>query len=405
MNDTAIVRQQDAQIVTPQDAEEMREIRKKADVIRAALGKNAGDLSDTEAMAAAAFGKSSGQSIFEGDYYAVAGMGVVPGYRGEQKKANDADGNYVLQHRTPTTQEIEENEIKTGDILVVTEIYQPHKMQQAVKMGLHYQPIVGIGIVRKADKWISYEWKTAQSGKRYKAALPEDKWTTPVDPPVGRSWHWKATKRADKDALRQIAGVSATAREALAKAEAEDVDLSPEVKEHGTREQIIAATEQAQRPTTPGPKVDLGSSPAGFQGYSEDSDIVEGEIIPHDGPGGQPEYETQGNLDVLKEASHDAEFTAIPAAPLSVSNQPAPKPAPVANGKAKQASVQAGIFKLFDEMCIALATTHPHYATKDGLPDKFHILMGAGACGHSLIGPENIQQVFAELADRAEAQA
>ena len=53
--------------------------------------------------------------------------------------------------------------------------------------------------MRKADQYISYEWKTSQSGSKYKAKLPEAEWKGRADPPQGRSWGWVAQKTALKD--------------------------------------------------------------------------------------------------------------------------------------------------------------------------------------------------------------
>ena len=89
-----------------------------------------------------------------------------------------------------------------GDTARIVELYQPDLMARMRTMGVQYQPIAGVGIVRKSEKYKTEDWVGEYPNKRKVKLDPP----LPIDPPTGRSWAWKAEQRALKDAMRHMQG-------------------------------------------------------------------------------------------------------------------------------------------------------------------------------------------------------
>ena len=213
--------------------------------------QNGDKLSDEEALAGAVYAKMTGQ-IPGRDFYIAPNFGVIPGYQGEQKQAVEAAPKFLPpEYRAMTEEEADFNDIAPGDKAAICEIWVPARMREARELGMKPRPIVGVGIVRKSEQWVSFEWRSASSGKRYKAALPESEWKDRTDPPTGRSWGWVARNRAYKDALRHLPShqdaesiLVEGARRGLVVEVPEGAQLSPEQ----ARLMIESAQQDAERP-------------------------------------------------------------------------------------------------------------------------------------------------------------
>jgi len=99
----------------------------------------------------------------------------------------------------------------------------------------------------------------------------------------------------------------------------------------------------------------------------------------------------------------DAEFASLPRAVEERKTQAAQAPKPNSKpGPLAQASVDGPALAAYNVGCEQFAADFPWYAGKDGRANKFHIGKAVAACGHNRVTLENIEQVFAELRDRAE---
>ena len=198
---------------TPPDVAEL------AGLIKAMLpnGKN---LTDQEAIAGAMYGKAHNLDPFKQEYYIVPGRGIFPGYRGEMRLNERRE--YYTQTRPLRSDEAAEHEIQPGDTARIVELYQPDLMRQMRTLGITYQPIMGLGIVRKAEKQGA--------------------------PPTGRSWAWKAEQRALKDAMRHMQGgadiLDETIDMKLADAEHNGAEILAEVRDLPPAEQQAQFTER-----------------------------------------------------------------------------------------------------------------------------------------------------------------
>lgn len=138
------------------------------------------------------------------DFYIEPSVGVMIGYPGVEKDAVERKvGHLEVRYRVMSVEESELNEIKPGDSTAVCEVYQLDVWERMRRMGVRYEPIVGFGIVRDKEKWITEEW-TGDYGNRRKVKLDEPK---PVELSGGYTWHRKARNRAYKDALRHVPGL------------------------------------------------------------------------------------------------------------------------------------------------------------------------------------------------------
>ena len=128
------------------------------------------------ALAAAMYQAGTGQLLGR-DFYVNEKIGRMEGYRGVSRDAMDRGvGEVQIKYRSLTAQECEDHEIAAGDTAVVCEVYQLRAWNLAQRMGQPYEPISGVGVVRKVEK---YDKKSVQrwddSAKRY-VPLPESGW-------------------------------------------------------------------------------------------------------------------------------------------------------------------------------------------------------------------------------------
>ena len=175
------------------------DVAEMAALIKAML-PNGSKLSDQEALAGAMYGKAHGLNPFKGEFYVIPNKGIFPGYRGEMRMQEARE--YYTQTRPLRSDEAAEHEIEPGDTARIVELYQPDLMARMRTMGVQYQPITGVGIVRKSEKYKSEDWVGEYPNKRKVKLDPP----VPIDPPTGRSWAWKAEQRALKDAMRHMQG-------------------------------------------------------------------------------------------------------------------------------------------------------------------------------------------------------
>ena len=168
----------------------------------------------------------------------------MEGYRGVSRDAMDRGvGEVQIKYRSLTTQEAEDHEIAAGDTAVVCEVYQLRAWNLAQRMGQPYEPISGVGVVRKVEK---YDKKSVQrwddSAKRY-VPLPESGWRF-LTLEGGMTWRKKAQNRAYKEALRHVPGAHASAAEVLEEATIHGMTEQPPEAAHLTMEQAIAWAKQ-----------------------------------------------------------------------------------------------------------------------------------------------------------------
>ncbi len=128
------------------------------------------------ALAAAMYQAGTGQLLGR-DFYVNERIGRMEGYRGVARDAVDRGiGDVQIKYRSLTAEEADDHEIQPGDTAVVCEVYQLRAWQLAQRIGQRYEPVTGVGVVRKIEKHTAHEWKSASSGKLYKALLPEKDW-------------------------------------------------------------------------------------------------------------------------------------------------------------------------------------------------------------------------------------
>lgn len=178
------------------------------------------------------------------DFHVDEKMGIVDSYQGLQKDA-EARADFYARPRPMRGEEAEMHEIQPGDTGAIYEFYERDVAARNRAAGIPYDPLIGVGIVREAEKFQSTAWDD-QAKRSYK--LPRDKWGPPIDPPTGRSWYWKAQTRAFRDGLRRIPGMAAqlTAGQILELAEEEGLPMPPEGARL-TRDQALAWVEQQRK--------------------------------------------------------------------------------------------------------------------------------------------------------------
>ncbi len=392
-----------------ESSEEANSMRNQAAIWRAVL-PNGEKLSDLELLAGVAYGKSQGLDPVRGDFYIVPGMGVVPGYRGEIKRQSGMKRSEpIVQPRQATAAEVDQNDIQPGDFLAVCDLIDPDAARQCRELGIKYVPITGYGIVRKAETWESYEWKTSQNGKRYKSQLPENQWTKRVNPPTGRSWWWVARNRAEKDARRHWGGavdadevlaeygevervpegVVLTAEQARAWGETHSVaaiearkTVTPELMTAFERRQQEAAAdldafdvidvEPMQTPEPERPMPGLIPAPVAAEKYSGPLVTM---VVPDDATS-----QSQADFREMIEP---------------VQNPVQAKAASATNGKgAPSARIGSDIVKTWPMMCQELVGQTFYYRNALGQPDMFRILRAAKAEGFDEVNAANADAVY-----------
>lgn len=227
------------------------------------------------AIAAAMYQAGTGQLLGR-DFYVNEKVGRMEGYRGVARDANERGvGEVQIKYRPLTAQEAEWHEVQPGDTAVVCEVYQLRAWNMAQRMGQRYEPIIGIGVIRKVEK---YDKKTTQrwdDGQRRYVQQPESNWRQ-ATLEGGMTWHKKAQNRAYKDALRHTPGMSASPDEVIADAAMNLDELPPETARL-TMEQAQAWVEQH-----------------GISGDGEPDGIMEGEYVEQPKPQPQPAIVRQG---------------------------------------------------------------------------------------------------------------
>lgn len=210
-------------------------------------------LSAPRALAAAMYERENPGRKLGRDFYVDEKMGIVASYQGEKKDAEDRTEFYT-QYRSLTREENEEHEVKPGDTAIACEGYQFALMRRLQAASIRYQPIIGIGIVRKFEKFA--DTSVWDEGRRRMVKVPEERWGPPLDPPTGKSWRWKAEQRSYKDCLRHMPGIrAATVADILEDAEDEGIDMDLPEGAHLSREQaeqrMIEKRHEAQRNALP----------------------------------------------------------------------------------------------------------------------------------------------------------
>lgn len=339
----------------PPDVSEM------AALIKAML-PNGSKLSDQEAIAGAMYGKVHGLDPFKGEFFIIPNKGIFPGYRGEMRMNETRE--YYTQTRSLRGDEAAEHEIMPGDTARIVELYQPDLMARMRTMGVQYQPIAGVGIVRKSEKYKSEDWVGEYPNKRKVKLDPP----LPIDPPTGRSWAWKAEQRALKDAMRHMQGgadiLNETVDMQLEAAEQHADELLAEVRNLPPAEQQaqFAATVNAMRG-------DPERNP-----FDDD---------PPTGNGGNGHDEPASDAEFRKLTSATEERAAAqPAQPTTNS-----KPPKVAAIKTKD----------FFDLATVFVTQHPAWQNKNGDADNGHICASVAKLGFVEITPTNLVEVFNKL--------
>ena len=216
------------------------------------------------AIAAAMYQAGTGQLLGR-DFYVNEKVGRMEGYRGVARDANERGvGEVQIKYRPLTAQEAEDHEIQPGDTAVACEVYQLRAWNMAQRMGQRYEPIVGIGVIRKVEKYDKKSTQRWDDNQRRYVQLPESNWRQ-ATLEGGMTWRKKAQNRAYKDALRHTPGMPASPEEVIADAAVNLDELPPEAARL-TMEQAHAWVEQ--------------------HGNGPDWDAVEGKFVeqPHPQP-------------------------------------------------------------------------------------------------------------------------
>lgn len=184
-------------------------------------------LQPARAIAAALYERQTGQ-VAGRDFFVDNRMGIVPGYRGRMKEADDRGiSDYLDDYRPFSAEEVKDHEIKPGDTAKVCELMIPARAKACREAGIPYRPTVGYGIIRAAEK-------LNRDGK-------------PLHLSGGYTWDRKARNRALKDALSH-AGFAKNAREVIEDAESAGLDLGYDAEVLGklNRDQAAYVVESAQ---------------------------------------------------------------------------------------------------------------------------------------------------------------
>jgi len=195
----------------------------RAASIAAEIMANGGSITPPQALAAAYHfyetGEVIGRHAYVGTKGNVAGR-VLEGYRGVARKLDMS--KYQWRYRPPTPDEMARHHIGPQDRMTVCELDVLAARRQCIEMGVEYQPIIGVSIVRQGDK---------------------------INSPAFRDSVWLMEKQARVDALRQV-GEQTSGDEDLEEAEAHGVDVAEirAMQENGAvinQEQMAAAIDKA----------------------------------------------------------------------------------------------------------------------------------------------------------------
>lgn len=355
MNDAALVRQSEAPVAAQVSK---AGIDPEIVALAAAIYTSAEGITKEQAVRAAyhfrTTGEVMGRDAYIGTQGAVKGQ-VIEGYRAIERTINQ---DFQVKYRTLRPDECDMHEIEPGDNALACEVYLLDTWAKCRKMGVPYEPIVGVTVLRKG------------SNQRV---------------PTTKTLHWVMQKQARKDALRQIPGLALDADEVLDAADAAGIRVDVPEGAHPTREQAVALLESAaekpaQRPTPEQAQATLARA--------------------------QAERDADADYDDLEGAPESAHNLA-PATPTQATpTQPPPDemiPHPtVADAKAaRPASIRTGSINAFNAAADAFAGAHPRYQDKTGSTNRFQVLRAAFAEGFESIDVENMAAVFAKLEARA----
>ncbi len=227
------------------------------------------------AIAAALYQAGTGQMLGR-DFYVNEKVGRMEGYRGVARDANERGvGEVQIKYRPLAAEEAEDHEIQAGDTAVACEVYQLRAWNMAQRMGQRYEPIVGIGIIRKVEKYDKKSTQRWDDNQRRYVQLPESNWRQ-ATLEGGMTWRKKAQNRAYKDALRHTPGMPASPEEVIADNAMHLDELPPEAARL-TMDQAQAWVEQ--------------------HGNGPDWDAVEGQFTEEPATVVEPPKPTSGNSD------------------------------------------------------------------------------------------------------------
>lgn len=179
------------------------------------------------AIAAALYQAGTGQMLGR-DFYVNEKVGRMEGYRGVARDANERGvGEVQIKYRPLTAEEATDHEIEAGDTAVACEVYQLRAWNVCQRMGQRYEPIVGIGVIRKVEKYDKKSTQKWNDNERRYVQLPESGWRLQTLE-GGMTWRKKAQNRAYKDALRHTPGMPASPEEVITEAAMTLDELPPE---------------------------------------------------------------------------------------------------------------------------------------------------------------------------------
>jgi hypothetical protein len=179
-----------------------------------------GEMTPEAAIAAAYHFKTTGETLGRHSYIAWKSAGkmhagtVIEGYRAVSRNLDMS--RYQWRHRPPNDAEKEMHNIQPKDKVMVCEVDVLAARAKCIRMGVPYQPVIGITVIRAGER---------------------------LTVPANRTEAWVLMKQAKNDALRQL-GEHVTADEVF-----EDSDEGQEVErpEGGISvqqaEQLIAAAQ------------------------------------------------------------------------------------------------------------------------------------------------------------------
>ncbi|MFA6305731.1 MAG: hypothetical protein WC651_03310 [Candidatus Gracilibacteria bacterium] len=244
--------------------------------IAAAIYTAADGITKEQAVRAAYHYHSTGEVMGRDSYVGTKGKvtgQILEGYRAIERNIRE---DYQVKYRPLRADEADMHEIKEGDRALACEVYLLDTWAKCRNMGIPYEPIVGVTVVRKGDG---------------------------INIPATKTAHWVLQKQARKDALRQVPGLAMSSEEVLDAAQGAGIQVDKPDGAHLSREQAIAlvaeaARAQGQREPTTGAKY-LSSHPEGFEGYGDE-------------PG--TDADMLANDQAEQQASADAAFAAMESA-------------------------------------------------------------------------------------------
>jgi hypothetical protein len=342
---------------------------------------NGSKLTDAEALAGAQYAKTTGLDPFRGEFYVVPSIGVVPGYKGTLTRDSQQGRAPDYRYRPLTDEEKEWHDVQPGDKAVICYATDPAEEVAARKNGHEPRLWEGVGVVRKSEQWVSFEWRDSNSGKRYKFKLPEAQWKERADSPTGRSWGWVAQNRALKDCANHMGiMLPPDAETVLAQAQSAGITVEAPDGVYLTTEQAEAMVAEALRTHA-----------------REAQPLQDGELQAKSAANVTamrgPKTTDPLGIDTPTPAPHDAAFAAIKSA--REERQTPPTATGNGNGSLKVATIRCARF--FD-LALAFAAVHPAWQNAKGEVDNNHIRATVAQSLHETeITDANVDAIFTRL--------